>query len=289
VTGRKWTALKAERMVNEIGHLVEKHHCNFLTFSDANWGVSQKRVREFCEGLLDKGVEIYWGASVESHILNKFDPEVLKLMKKSGCVNLFIGAESADPNTLKNIQKNIDPGEIFHTCEICSKAGITPTVSYMIGFPDETTESIQSTIEQGCEILYRWPQIELPVLVFLPLPNTPLHDRAVEMGLPPADDIEYWSGYKRFGTELYNPVMRPMPELYSGITQKQLKTLRRCQMYYFWWGCERLKDSKKLTFLEKILNKSSRLRLKYKILGFPIEYKLYYTLLRMLAALRRMK
>jgi radical SAM superfamily enzyme YgiQ (UPF0313 family) len=276
VTERNWTALEADRVVDELDHLVREYHLNMLIFLDANWGVSEERAFKISEGILERGIEVFWAASIEARTLNDFDREVVRTMARSGCVVLFIGGESSDSVTLDSIGKNIRPGDVFLACQTCSEVGIAPLVFFAIGFPDETRGSIQSTIEDGCEILYRWPEAEVPIVLFAPLPGTPFYDRAVQLGMPPIENIEYWSSYKRFGSELYNPAMRPRPDLYSGITEKQMKTLRRCQRYYFWWGVDRMKDRRKLSIPEKILYQTSRLRLKYKILGFPIEYKLYY-------------
>jgi radical SAM superfamily enzyme YgiQ (UPF0313 family) len=270
LTERRWTALEAGRIINELDHLVKKHHFNVLTFCDANWGVSEKRVFEFCEGLLKKGISIYWAASVEAHVINKFDPKVVDLMAKSGCVGLLIGAEAAYPPTIEWIKKNIKPGDILRCCEICCERGIIPEASYIVGYPGESVESIQATIEEGCELVYRWPQVELPIRLYLPIPGTPLHERAVELGYEPVTSIDDWAGYQNYQTELY-----------SSISPKQLKTIRRCQRYYFWWGSERLKLGKKLNFIEKLLHKSARIRLKYKWLGFPIEFKLLHILRRL--------
>jgi radical SAM superfamily enzyme YgiQ (UPF0313 family) len=275
LTGRKWTALEAGRIIDELDHLVRKFHFNVLTFCDANWGVSEKRVFEFCEGLLKKGIKIYWAASIEAHVMNKFDKKVIDLMAESGCIGLLIGAEAAHPPTIEWIQKNIKPGDILECCETCCERGIIPEASYIVGYPGESEESIQATIEESCELVYRWPQVELPIRLYLPIPGTPLHDRAVEMGYQPVTSLEDWAGYQNYQTEWF-----------SSIRPKQLKTIRRCQQHYFWWGSERLKLNKKLNIFEKILHKTSRFRLKYKLLGFPIEYKLFFELRRLLNSLR---
>jgi len=169
---RRWTALEAGRIIDEVDFLVKKHNFNILTFADANWGVSKKRVSEFCEGLLKRGLKINWAATVEAHILNKYGDDLLDLMAESGCFHLFFGAEAALPSTLKKIEKNIKPGDIEQACESCTRRGIIPATSYIVGYPGETKESIWATIKQGCDIVYHWPQVELPIVLFLPLPGT---------------------------------------------------------------------------------------------------------------------
>jgi radical SAM superfamily enzyme YgiQ (UPF0313 family) len=292
--GRKWTALETDRVLDELEHLQKQHQFNVLTFSDANWGVSEKRVIEFCEGLLERGIKLYWTATIEAHVLNKFDTEVVDLMAKSGCFHLFFGAESGYPQTLKQIQKNIKPGDVFQALETCCSRGVIPETSYIVGFPGESVESIQATIEESCEVVYRWPKVDVPIVFLLPIPSTPLHEDAVKVGYESPTSMEYWSGYVNIGAEFYaslNPsqaksIRRCQPELFSSINYKQLKAISWMKRYYFHWGAEVLKVGKKLNFLEKILYVTSRLRLKYKILGFPIEFKIYGGLRRLLNAFR---
>jgi radical SAM superfamily enzyme YgiQ (UPF0313 family) len=270
VTGRKWTALKADRMVDEIDYLVKKHHFNWILFIDANWGVSEKRVYEFCEGILKKGIKFYWGASVEAHVMNKYDEEVVNLMAKSGCIGLLIGAEAAHPATMKSLEKNIKPGDIIQCGDICAKNNIIPQISYIAGYPDESEESVQATLNECSEIIYRFPKAEAGIRLYIPIPGTPLYHRAVSMGYKEVKSIENWRGFQSLQSELF-----------SAINPKQLKTVRQCQQHYYWWASEWSKGTKKPNIFEKILNKTSRFRLKYKILSFPIEYKLYHLLRRL--------
>ena len=272
VTQRRYTAIEADRIVDEIEYLVRKHHINYVEFQDANWAVDQRRVLEFCEGILKRGIKIHWAATAESHILNKFDEGVIDAMNESGCMCLLIGAEAADPDTLKLIRKNIKPGDIQTTCERLSKRRIVPNVLYIVGFAGESEESIESTINEACEIIYRWPLVYIQFALFLPIPGTPLHAKALALGYENVTSIDGWKQL-RYYTHTLNPML----------TEKRKKAVRRCLTHYFYWGCERLREPRNLSLPEWTLNKSARFRLKHKLLGFPVEYKLYH----MLRGLRR--
>ena len=267
VTQRRYTALEADRIVDEIDYLVKKHNFNYIEFQDANWAVDQKRVYEFSQGLLKRGIKINWGATAESHVLNKFDEGILDTMKESGCMCLLLGAEATHPDTLKMICKNIKPGDIQKTCELLSKRRIIPNIFYIVGYPGESEESIESTISEACEIIYRWPLVHIHVALFLPIPGTPLHTKAVALGYENVTSIDGW---KQLRT--YTHVLNPM------LTEKRKRAVRRCLTHYFYWGCERLREPKKLSLPEWTLNKSARFRLKHKLLGFPVEFKLHSTL-----------
>jgi len=226
--------------------------------------------------------------------LNKYDKEVVDLMAKSGCIRLGMGAEAAFPETLKQIEKNIEPGEIFQACEVCCERGIVPIVYFMVGYPGENKKSIWATIRQSCDIIYRWPQIAIQLTLFTPLPGTPLYKRAVDLGFKPATSPNDWSEYRNWLTEIFSSIpawktktfRRCQPFVISNITEKQVKAIHRCYRYYYWFGSGILHRPKKLNLFEKILHSTSRFRLKYKWFGFPIEYKVYNILDRVLHYLR---
>jgi radical SAM superfamily enzyme YgiQ (UPF0313 family) len=290
--GRKWTALEAGRIVDEIDHLVHKHGFNLLRFDDANWGVSEKRVYEFCDGILKKGIKIYWAATIESHVMNKFDDTTIDLMSESGCFKLGIGAEAAHPETLDNISKNIEPGDILQSVEKCRKRRIVPSVFYIIGYPGESEESIQDTIEESCEIISRWPEVEIDLHPFMPLPETPLYDKAIQMGYEPIRSMELWADHHNWRIGLNplldiqqkSPLRKYNPAAFSSMNAKQVKTIRRCRKYYFWWGSERsLVKIRKMNFVERMLRRVSLFRMKHRILGFPIEFWALHIVRRVLA------
>ena len=269
VTGKRWTALKAGRIVDELSYLIKQNGFNVLIFDDANWGLDQKRVYHFCEGLLRKGIRLYWKATMESHILNKYNDAVLDIMAESGCCELLLGAEAAHPETLRILQKNIKPGDIEKSCEILSKRRIVPRVYFIVGYPGESRDSIRATIHKSCNIVCRYPMASLNVAFFIPLPGTPLNAKAKSKGYQEVKTIDGWKSLYSYRSEAY-----------SFIGLKQSKTVKRCMRYYF-PRASRPSMKIKLNIFDKLLNKTARIRLKYKILGFPIEFKLYHGFLRL--------
>jgi len=214
--------------------------------------------------LLGKEIELHWMATMEASSLNRFGGEVIDLMAERGCIGLCIGGEAGHPETLKCLKKNIKREDVFQSIEACTRRGIVPQVGYILGYPGEDEESIRATIHDVCEIAYRWPKAELKPRPLYPIPGTPIHEKAVKMGHRSVTSIEELAEYRDRLTQS-NPFISP----------EQLKIIRRCLRYYLWWGSELLNEKKELNLFEKVLNKMSRFRLKHKLLGFPIEYKLY--------------
>ena len=55
VTDRRWKAMPGERMLDDLCELHARWGFDAVRFHDANWGVMEKRSRDFAEGLLARG------------------------------------------------------------------------------------------------------------------------------------------------------------------------------------------------------------------------------------------
>jgi radical SAM superfamily enzyme YgiQ (UPF0313 family) len=104
---------------------------------DTDW------VRAFCEGIVSRGIRIRWETDTRFTWLK--DVDFLKLMRRSGCVELAIGLESYHPDLLKAYKKGYKHEIIEAALENTLKAGIKPGLNMMIGHPLETEETLRTT------------------------------------------------------------------------------------------------------------------------------------------------
>ena len=72
--------------------------------------------------------------------------ELLKIMKKAGCHSVCYGIESADERILENIRKKIDLSRVPDVIRWTKKAGIEACVSFMLGNPGETEETLKKSL-----------------------------------------------------------------------------------------------------------------------------------------------
>lgn len=67
-------------------------------------------------------------------------------MHEAGCTHLVYGLESFDPNILKNLGKGSNARKNFNSIATCLDSGIKPIPNIIIGFPEESFESVRNTI-----------------------------------------------------------------------------------------------------------------------------------------------
>lgn len=142
---RKWRARSSKNVIDEMKTLVDTYDINDFHFEDENMSANKKWISEFCDTLIDSGLDIGWqlsnGVRAES-----VTHDVLLKMKNSGLSNLGVAPESGSQRVLREvINKKLDLQSVKDAVFNASKLGLTITAYFIIGFPDETKEEIYQT------------------------------------------------------------------------------------------------------------------------------------------------
>jgi len=78
---------------------------------------------------------------------NARDEETFDLAAASGCAGVFLGVESADPEVLQNMRKLAQDDQYRAGIGRFQERGIDTFASIILGFPGESTASVQRTID----------------------------------------------------------------------------------------------------------------------------------------------
>lgn len=104
-------------------------------------------------------------------------------MRKAGFRFLLFGLESANEKTLQRVNKasaGID--RIIEDCRAATAAGLKPHITIMFGYPWETREDAQRTVELGAYLLKKGLAYTMQATVVIPYPGTPLYQECQENG-----------------------------------------------------------------------------------------------------------
>jgi hypothetical protein len=100
---------------------------------------------QFCLGLIDAGLNhLPWYCISR---LDTVDKDLLNLMRKAGCETMCYGIDSGSKRTLAFIRKDIDREILFDRVRETTEADIVPTLSFVIGFPEESRQDLEATLE----------------------------------------------------------------------------------------------------------------------------------------------
>ncbi len=78
---------------------------------------------------------------------DRITDELAAKMAETGCVRAKIGVESGSPRILKEISKGETKEDILKGVRLLQKHGVPVTIYLMTGFPGETNEDLQQTID----------------------------------------------------------------------------------------------------------------------------------------------
>jgi len=104
-----------------------------------------RRCKQIAEGLIKRNVNISWSTYARGDLA--LTPEILKLMKKSGCHCLHVGYESSSNEILNRINKGVTKETLEKFTKWCNDAKIDIHADFMIGLPGETEKTARNTVE----------------------------------------------------------------------------------------------------------------------------------------------
>jgi p-methyltransferase len=115
-----------------------------IIFVDDTLNVPRKRFKELCKLMIEREYDFNWFSYFR---INEADEETIKLMKESGCTGLFLGIESGDNDILKNMNKNANTATYLENINLLNKYDIFSFGNFVVGFPGETSESLERTVD----------------------------------------------------------------------------------------------------------------------------------------------
>jgi len=185
LTGRKYRFRSIEGVIGEMEFVVrEFSEAKSIFFEDDTLTANKKRCVEFADTILERGIRIPWTANSRVDL----DLETLLKIKAAGCRELCVGFESGDQNVLNTMRKGIKLERMFEFMKDARKAGILIHGCFMVGFPGETLESIEKTIELAIDLNPDTVQF-YPVMVY---PGTEAYEEYKEKGWLTAKNYEQW-------------------------------------------------------------------------------------------------
>ena len=112
----------------------------FVMFTSDNFN-KYGDVRELAHAMIAERLEIPFFAQCDAQIQR--DPELVALLARAGCFQMFVGAESFDPAALREAHKfHNDPARYARIVALCRTHGITSHFSNILGFPSDTRDGI---------------------------------------------------------------------------------------------------------------------------------------------------
>jgi len=194
IFGKKVRKRSVDNVLAEIELLVNKYGVRELHIVDDIFNIDLARAKKICDEIVARGIKVKI-AFPNGLRADMMDRELLQKLKAAGCYVITYAVETASPRLQKLVHKNLDLEYTKQVIEWTYKEGIIPQAFFMLGFPTETPEEIEMTIDFALKskLIRGW---FFTVVVY---PRTELLDIA-RKAYPDFDfsnydwfDLRYWS------------------------------------------------------------------------------------------------
>ncbi len=197
---RRWRSWSVEYVVEHVALLYEKYGIRTFYFADDNFMVDLDRVEAILDELQRRRISIFWGTQgVRVDAINRMSEALLDKLERSGCLELSIGVESANPDVLEMIDKQITVEGVLAANRKLAGRSFAVKYSMIIGFPGEPMEYVRRTVDLACQLHKENPRCWFPFNIYTPFPKTPMFELAVQHGFRPPEDLEGWSRLESVG------------------------------------------------------------------------------------------
>ncbi len=141
MVGRKVRYRTPALIVDEIEQLLAYGNTR-INIADDFFTSNKKRVHLLCQEIKKRGIEFNWSAFAR---VDSVDKTCLQAMKNAGCDTVSFGIESGNPEMLKRIRKGITLDKATRAVKCCKEVGMDVFVSFIIGLPGESQETLRDT------------------------------------------------------------------------------------------------------------------------------------------------
>lgn len=144
VYGQSYRRRPTHLVVEEMKMLKEKYNPDAIWFVDDVFTISHKWLTEFHSEIIKQNAIIPFECITRAERLND---EILRLLKEIGCFRIWIGAESGSQKIIDLMDRRVDINHVKKMIQNTNAIGIETGTFVMLGYPDETIDDIDKTIQ----------------------------------------------------------------------------------------------------------------------------------------------
>ncbi|HEY6340022.1 MAG TPA: radical SAM protein [Bryobacteraceae bacterium] len=168
--GRKYRLKSAARLVAEMDFLHREYGVSDFSLTHDLFTVNRHKVAEFCHAVEGRGYT--WKCSARMDCVSE---ELLDIMSAAGCRSIYYGIEAGSERMQKISKKHLDLQLFTPILDHTARAGMSATVSFITGYPEEELEDQRATLDLiGVSIGRDAPLLNVQLHLLTPEPGTEL-------------------------------------------------------------------------------------------------------------------
>lgn len=197
VYGQSYRRRSPENVVAELMHLKETYTVDSIWFVDDVFTVSHEWLKKFKDQVQLQSLDLPFECITRADRLN---PEVIQMLKDSGCYRVWIGAESGSQKIIDKMDRRVDVTKVRSMIQEANKLGIETGTFIMVGYPGESKTDIKETVKH----LKESNPSQFTITVAYPIKGTGLYEGVKDRFVKQLDwtkstdrDIDFKREYSR--------------------------------------------------------------------------------------------
>ncbi len=196
---RGWYGLDPARMARELAEHHRRYRFEEIAFQDETFFTSRARVEAVADAFLAARLKVAWTATMRADQGARLDDDLLVKCKRSGLRRVMIGVESGSPEMLKRIKKDITLDQVYESTERMARHGIGAILNFIVGFPGESDDSVQQSLDVAARLRAMSPDFEIALFYFRPYPGNPIADELLHEGYRFPGTLATWADFDYIG------------------------------------------------------------------------------------------
>ncbi|WP_316235390.1 MULTISPECIES: B12-binding domain-containing radical SAM protein [unclassified Bradyrhizobium] len=167
---RRYRLKSNYRLIADMEDMRGRYGVSRFILNHDLFGLNKKSLREFCRLITGRGFT--WKCSMRPDTL---DRSLLDQMVAAGCVDIYFGVETGSERLQSVIKKRLDLSFARRTLSTVAAMGVTCTASFITGFPEESIEDQDATLNLIGDLLAEAPdKITAQLHILSPEPGSEL-------------------------------------------------------------------------------------------------------------------
>jgi radical SAM superfamily enzyme YgiQ (UPF0313 family) len=167
---RRYRLKSNARMLHEMETLRARYGITMFNLNHDLFGLVKSSLLEFCSMAAGRGFE--WKCSVRPDTLS---PEMVRILAGAGCRSLYLGIETGSPHLQTIIRKRLNLDRSKSIVRTIVGENLHCAASFITGFPEETAEDQDLTLDMIGDLIAIEPQrVHAQLHVLSPEPGSVL-------------------------------------------------------------------------------------------------------------------
>mgnify|MGYP002682090485 CR=1 FL=1 len=173
--GQKYRVRDPIDVVDEVEQAVDRYDLCSVSFDDDTFDIGKPRILKLCAEIRQRGLGLPWTAMARA---DTADREMLEAMASAGLYAIKYGVESGVQEIVNAADKSLDLARVKETVHITKELGVKVHLTFTLGLPGETQDTIQRTSDFAAEL----DPDSVQFSIVTPYPGTTYYDMALSDG-----------------------------------------------------------------------------------------------------------